>query len=102
MKFRLPIAFVLLAITGMLSCKKGSDGPQPAEFQANTFKFGPDATPITIDQATQTLKNMPRSCDVTQLVATAVLPAGFSISPDPTTAKDYTNRCYLYNYQYTR
>ena len=74
----------------MISCKKSSDGPTTAEFQAITFKFGPDATAITIDQATQTLKNLPRSCDPTQLVATAVLPTGFTISPDPTTAKNYT------------
>src|SRR5687767_12223296 len=90
MKFRLPIAFVLLVVTGMVSCKKGSDGPQQAVLQPITFKFGQDATPVIIDQATQTLKNMPRSCDVKQLVATAVLPSGFSISPDATIAKDYT------------
>ena len=91
MKFRLPIAFVLLAITGMLSCKKGSDGPTPGQFQPITFKFGADATPIVIDHAEQIVKNMPRSCDVTQLVATAVLPVGYSISPDPSTTKNYTN-----------
>src|SRR5688572_29758484 len=90
MNFRLSIACVLLISTGMLSCKKGSVEPQPAGFQAVTFKFGQDATPITINQASQTVKNLPRGCDPTQLVATAVLPTGYSISPDPTTAKNYT------------
>src|SRR5205809_868841 len=89
MRLRLPIAIVLLALTAMISCKK-SDGPTTAEFQAITFKFGTDATPITITQATQTLNNLPRSCDPTQLVATPVLPTGFTISPDPSTAKNYT------------
>src|SRR6185436_6509844 len=89
MKLRLPLAIVLLALTAIISCKK-SDGPTTAEFQAITFKFGSDATPITIDQATQILKNLPRSCDPTQLVATPVLPSGFTITPDPTTAKNYT------------
>jgi hypothetical protein len=37
------------------------------------------------------IKNMPRSCDVTKLIATAVLPTGFSISPNPSAAKDYSN-----------
>jgi len=89
MKFKLLIALTLV-VSGIVSCKKGSDDPQPGGFEAITFKFGADATSISIDQATKTLKNMPRGTDVTQLVATAVLPAGFSISPDPTTPKDYT------------
>src|SRR6185436_17254281 len=89
MKLRLPLAIVLLALTATISCKK-SDGPTTAEFQAITFKFGQDATAITIDQATQTLKNLPRSCDPTQLIATASLPSGFAITPDPATAKNYT------------
>lgn len=90
MKLRLPIALLSLVLAGMVSCKKGSDGPGPTGFEAISFKFGQDATAITIDQASQTLKNMPRSCDVTKLVATAVLPSGYSISPDPTTVKDYS------------
>jgi hypothetical protein len=88
MKFRLPIAFALLLLTGMLSCKKNNNGP--GEFQPITFKFGQDATSIEINQASQTVKNMPHSCDPTQLVASAVLPTGFTISPDATTVKDYT------------
>jgi hypothetical protein len=78
---------------GIFSCsKKSSDSapPAPPQFQAITFKFGTDATPITADNATMIIKNMPRSCDVTQLGASAVLPAGYSISPDPSTSKDYT------------
>src|SRR5688572_20787550 len=90
MNFRLSIASVLLVVTGLISCKKGSVEPKVAEFQAITFKFGQDATPITISQASQTVKNLPRDCDPTQLIATAALPAGFAISPDPATAKDYT------------
>ncbi len=92
MKNRLQqITIVLLIITGIIACKKGGDGPQTTEFKPITFKFGVDATAITIEHAEQVLKNMPRSCDVTQLVATAVLPTGYSISPDPSTAKNYTS-----------
>src|SRR5678816_4546888 len=89
MKFRLLISFLLLALIGILSCKKTED-PKPVEFQPITFKFGQDATPIVVSQATQTIKNMPRGLNLTQLIATAELPNGFTISPDPATAKDYT------------
>ena len=74
----------------MISCSKSNDGGGTADFQPITFKFGPDATAITISSASQVVKNLPRSSDVTQLTATADLPAGSTISPDPTTAKDYT------------
>lgn len=90
MRLRLPIAFVLIALTAFTGCKKDSDGPSTAEFQPITFKFSQDATPFTISQASQTLNNLPRSCDATQLIATAVLPSGFSISPDPSSSKNYT------------
>jgi hypothetical protein len=89
MKFRISISFVLLALIGNLSCKK-TEEPKPVEFQPITFKFGQDATPILINQPTQMVKNIPRGFNVTQLSATAELPAGFTISPDPTSAKDYT------------
>ncbi|MCU7547889.1 hypothetical protein OCK74_02130 [Chitinophagaceae bacterium LB-8] len=88
MNYRLSGAICALLFASVLfSCKKES---QVAQFQAVTFKFGADTTSISIDNAVQVLKNMPRSCDVTQLSAAAVLPAGYSISPDPAVAKDYT------------
>src|SRR5215471_21480292 len=94
MNHQLSKIFCAIALTaGIFSCsKKSSDStpPAPPQFQAITFKFGTDATPITMDNAVMLVKNMPRSCDVTQLIAAAVLPAGYSISPDPSTSKDYT------------
>src|SRR5689334_23135411 len=89
MKFRFPIMITVVAIL-MASCSKSNDAPQPGTFESITFKFGPDQTAIVVDQASKTIKNMPRSCDVTQLTAVAVLPSGYNISPDPSTAKDYS------------
>src|SRR5215831_21098398 len=91
MKFRISILIAIVSAAVMVSCSKSSDAPQTPTFQAITFKFGPDATAISIDQATKVIKNLPRNCDVKQLTATADLPAGYTISPDPTTAKDYSN-----------
>ena len=83
--------FILLCLLiAIVGCKKSNDGPKIAEFETITFKFGSDSTAIAIDNAVQVLKNMPRSCDVTQLGASAVLPAGYSISPNPAIAVDYT------------
>ena len=92
MKFRTTLAACsLIAITGIISCKKGGDTPPPpTTFQAITFKFGPDSIAINIDAATKTVKNLTRSADVTQLGASAVLPSGYSINPSPATAKNYT------------
>ena len=92
MKFRISLAACsLFLITGIISCKKGGDAPPPpTTFQAITFKFGPDSIAINIDAATKTVKNLSRSCDVTQLGASAVLPAGYSINPSPSTIKNYT------------
>lgn len=86
----LNIVTVLAILTAMLSCKKTKDEPKTAQFQSLTFKFGTDSTAISVDNAAQTLKNLPRNSDVTKLVARVVLPSGYSISPDPSTAKDYT------------
>ena len=83
-------AFALLFITAITSCKKGNEGPGTTDFQAITFKFGPDSISINIDKAVMVLKNMPRNYDVTQLGASAILPSGYSISADPATVKDYT------------
>ncbi|MBO9203912.1 MULTISPECIES: DUF5018 domain-containing protein [Niastella] len=90
MKYTFPktIGTFLLAV-GLFSCKKDKDGGA-ASFQSITFKFGADSTAITIDNAVQEIKHMPRGIDVTKLAAAAVLPAGYSISPDPSTATDYT------------
>jgi len=85
------ICACVLAVV-LFSCSKGkdsSDGP-PAQFQPITFKFGSDSTAITIDNAVQTLKNMPRGVDAKQLAASAVLPVGYSITPAPGSAQDYT------------
>src|SRR4030095_3356521 len=90
MKHKLSLVIASLVITGMLSCKKGDDVPQPVEHKAITFKFGQDATSIIIDQDSQVVKNMPRTSDVTQLIATTEMPAGYTISPEPGTARDYT------------
>ena len=93
MNYQLPriICASLFAVV-LFSCSKGkdsNDGP-PAQFQPITFKFGADSTAITIDNAVQTLKNMPRGVDAKQLAVSAILPAGYSISPAPATAQDYT------------
>jgi hypothetical protein len=91
MNYKLPkIICAFLLAAGIFSCKKNTDDPQASQFSPVTFKFGSDSTAISIDNAVQVVKNMPRSCDVTQLGAAAVLPAGYSISPDPAAAKDYT------------
>jgi hypothetical protein len=90
MDHRLPkIVCVFLLAAAIFSCKK-DETQTPAQFQPVTFKFGPDSTAVTIDNAVQTLKNMPRGTDAKQLVADAVLPTGYSISPNPATAQDYT------------
>jgi len=86
----LNIVCLFFLITGIISCSKSSEGPGTSEFEPITFKFGADATAIVIDNSVEVVKNLPRSCDVTQLSASAVLPSGYTISPDPTTAKDYT------------
>ncbi|HEX6181742.1 MAG TPA: GLUG motif-containing protein [Chitinophagaceae bacterium] len=91
MKYTLSLAISgLLFITAITSCKKGNDGPGTTEFQAITFKFGTDSVSINIDNAVKEVKNMPRGYDVTQLGASAILPNGYSISPDAATTKDYT------------
>ena len=90
MKHSLPIALAMLVLTGMVSCKKNDDVPVPAEHKAITFKFGQDATSIIIDQDSQVVKNLPRTVDITQLTATVEMPTGYTISPEPGTAKDYT------------
>ena len=91
MKFRISLAAcALFLIAGIISCKKSNDEPATSGFHAIPFKFGADSTSINIDNATQVLKNMPRSCDVTQLGAAAVLPPGYAINPNPANAKDYT------------
>ena len=84
-------AFFFAAI--LFGCKKNTDVPDntPAQFQPVTFKFGSDSTTITVDNSVQVIKNMPRSSDAKQLAASVVLPAGYSISPNPSTVQDYTN-----------
>ena len=84
-------AFLFAAV--LFGCKKKNDVPDntPAQFQPVTFKFGSDSTIITIDNSVQVIKNMPRSSDAKQLAAAVVLPAGYSISPNPSTVQDYTN-----------
>jgi hypothetical protein len=85
------IGFSILLAAVLFGCKKNSDGGgSDASFQSFTFKFGADSTAITIDNTVQVIKNMPRGCDVTKLAAAAVLPAGYSISPDPAAVTDYT------------
>jgi hypothetical protein len=84
-------AFFFAAV--LFGCKKNTDVPDntPAQFQPVTFKFGSDSTTITVDNSVQVIKNMPRSCDATQLAAAVVLPAGYSINPNPSTVQNYTN-----------
>jgi len=85
------IGFPLLLAAVLFGCKKNSDGGGgDASFQSFALKFGPDSTAVSIDNAVQEIKNMPRGYDVTKLAAAAVLPAGYSISPDPATVTDYT------------
>ncbi len=88
----LSILCVLLFAAGIFSCKKGTDGTDqtPAQFQSLTFKFGTDTTSIVIDGNAKVIKNLPRGLDPKQMVATTVLPSGYSISPNPSTAQDYT------------
>jgi hypothetical protein len=54
------------------------------------FKFGAGASPVTIDSVNKTLRNLPAGCNLQQLAATAVLPSGYSIAPNPATVQDYT------------
>ena len=84
--------YVLLLAAGLFGCKKndGDKDQTPGQFQSLTFRFGPDSTAITVDHNIQSIKNLPRSSDPKHLVAAPVLPAGFSISPDPASARDYT------------
>jgi len=92
MSYQLPriICASVFAVV-LFSCSKGKDSNDaPAQFQPMTFKFGADSTAITIDNAVQTLKNMPHGVDAKQLAASAILPVGYSISPNPSTAQDYT------------
>lgn len=84
---KIACTFLLAAV--LFGCKKNSEGGAAA-FRSFTLKFGADSTAITIDNAVQEIKNMPRGCDVTKLAAAAVLPAGYSISPDPSTVADYS------------
>jgi len=75
----------------LFGCKKNDTKDEtPGQFQPITFRFGPYSNAITIDNKVQVIKNMPRSADARQLTAAAVLPAGYSISPNPATAQDYT------------
>jgi hypothetical protein len=87
------ILCVVLLGAGIFACKKGTDGTgdqTPAQFQPLTFKFGPDTTSVAIDGNAKVIKNLPRGLDPKQLVAAPVLPSGYSISPNPATAQDYT------------
>jgi hypothetical protein len=86
------ITYALLLSAVLFSCKKnnGDKDETPGQFQSVTFRFGPDSTAINVDHNIQTIKNLPHSCDPKQMVAAPILPAGFSISPDAATAKDYT------------
>ena len=84
-------AFLFAAV--LLGCKKNNDDTDntPAQFQPVTFKFGSDSTAVTVDNSVQVIKNMPRGIDAKQLAAAVVLPAGYTISPNPSTVQDYTN-----------
>ncbi len=84
--------FVFLA--GAFACHKTQDAtpaPPPPVLPVNVqFKFGPGASPITIDSSNKLLRNLPAGCNLQQLAATVVLPSGYTISPDPATVQDYT------------
>jgi len=82
--------FFLASTLGMVGCNKKSDDPIPATFEPVTFKFGSESTAVTISNPSQQVKNLPRSCDVTNMAASVALPAGYSITPDPSALKDYT------------
>jgi hypothetical protein len=83
----------LVLITGAFACKKdsGNSTPPSPTLPFNVqFKFGAGASPVTIDSLNKTLRNLPAGCNVQQLAATAVLPSGYTIAPDPATVQDYT------------
>lgn len=84
------ILWSLLIVAAIFSCKKEKNEPQSTGFQSFTLQFGTDSTAILIDNAVYTVKNLPRSSNATQLTAHAILPTGYTISPNPATAKDYT------------
>ena len=84
------IVWSLLIVTAIYSCKKEKDEPKTTSFQSIALQFGSDPTTFTIDNAVYTLKNLPRGVNASQLTAAAALPTGYTISPDPSTAKDYT------------
>jgi hypothetical protein len=80
-------------LAGAVACSKKQDAaPAPPSVLpvAVQFKFGTGASPITIDSINKVLHNLPAGCDVQKLAATAVLPSGYTISPDPSTIQDYT------------
>jgi hypothetical protein len=88
----------LLGLSALaFACSKKQDAapvptpaPSPLLPIAVQFKFGPGASPITIDSTNKVLRNLPAGCNVQKLAAAAVLPSGFTISPDPSTVQDYT------------
>jgi hypothetical protein len=74
------------------ACSKKQDAPpaSPVLPVSVQFEFGTGASPITIDSTNKILRNLPAGCNVQKLAATAVLPSGYTISPDPSTVQDYT------------
>ena len=93
--YRLLFAISCIAVFASIqSCKKDSGGATnpvvvlPFNFQ---LTFGANATPITVDSSNTVLRNLPRTCsNIKNIVVAAVLPSGYTISPDPATIKDYS------------
>lgn len=92
---QIKVLFLFAFATGVFACSKkdaGVSAPPSSTLPISVqFKFGAGASPVTIDSLNKTLRNMPAGCNVKNLTATAVLPSGYTIAPDPATAKDYTS-----------
>ena len=93
MKLRPLLSLIGLA-TLAIACHKDAAPPAPSPSPllpvAVQFQFGAGASPVAIDSTTKVLRNLPAGVDAQKLAATAVLPSGYTISPDPSVAADYT------------
>lgn len=90
---RLKVVGMLAMLTGAFACQKtqnAAPATPPVLPVSVQFQFGSGASPITIDSSNKILRNMPAGCNLQKLVATVVLPSGYSISPSPDSALDYT------------
>jgi len=90
---RLKAVALFALLSGAAACHKNQDAapaPPPVLPVNVQFEFGSGNSPVTIDSTSKILHNLPAGCNLQKLAATAVLPSGYTISPDPSTIQDYT------------